>query len=105
MPVVGFFTHSTTMPAGTDRNKSLYQEWAGRCLPAFETAAQNKKYLLVDVFHCQSSATLPIELFIHAKIIPDKNEWKTYKKEMRTHPNKTDFGDAQQFALKMVNLI
>lgn len=105
MPMVGFFTHSTSMPEESEHYKILYHEWAGNCQIAFETTAKDKNCNLIGTFHCQSSAILPIELFIHKKIITDKEEWKIYKKKLRTHPNESDFHNAQQFALKMVESI
>ncbi|UYP44235.1 hypothetical protein NEF87_000520 [Candidatus Lokiarchaeum ossiferum] len=105
LPLVGFFTHSTAMPEVSEHYKKLYDEWAGNCQTAFETTAKDKNCNLIGTFHCQGSAIFPIELFIHSKIITDKEKWKDYKKELRTHPDESDQKKAQQFALRMVEAI
>ncbi len=94
----GFYTHSTTLAEGTERYKQLFKDWAGKCHSVFENTAKDKKIEFLGDFHCQGSASIPIENFIHAEIVKDEEEWNTYKEEMRKHPTQADFDGAKQFA-------
>ena len=101
--LVGFFTHSTNMPDGTERNEELYAQWAGRCIPSFENICKNKDIELLGIFHCQGKASEPIEFFIRQQIITDDEEWAVYLPESRKHPNSTDIENAKKFAKEIVD--
>ncbi|MHA1138399.1 MAG: flavodoxin family protein [Candidatus Thorarchaeota archaeon] len=96
--LVGFFTHSTNMPDDTERNQELYYQWAGRCIPTFENACNDKNTELLGYFHCQGKVSRPIEVFIHQEIITDDDEWSTYLPELRKHPDSNDIENAKKFA-------
>ena len=100
--LVGFFTHSTYMPDGTERNQELYDQWAGRCIPTFENACKDKNIELLGYFHCQGKASKPIEGFIRQQIITDDDEWAVYLPELRKHPNSNDIENAKKFAQEIL---
>jgi len=95
--LAGFFTHATNMP-DTERNKALYAQWAGRCVPSFESPCKSKNIEYLGTFHCQGKASEPIENFIHQQIITDEEEWNEYLPDLRTHPTETDIENAKRFA-------
>ncbi|MFW9917970.1 MAG: flavodoxin family protein [Candidatus Thorarchaeota archaeon] len=99
--VAGFFTHATTMP-DSDRNKELYDQWAGRCIPSFENACSRKNIEYLGTFHCQGKASEPIEQFIHQQIITDEDEWNQYLADLRTHPTASEIEHAERFALDII---
>jgi flavodoxin len=100
--LAGFFTHATNMP-DSKRNKQLYDQWAGRCIPSFEDPCKSKNIEYLGTFHCQGKASEPIEHFIHQEIITDEDEWNEYLPEMRVSPNKNDLENAEKFALDIIN--
>ena len=100
----GFYTHSTVKKDGTTRNDQLFDDWAGKCKPAFEKICKEKNIELVDIFHCQSKASKPIEMFIRLKIIKNRTEWIPYRKDMRQRPNEADFTDAFNFGKALLYL-
>jgi len=102
--LAGFFTHATNMP-DSDRNKELYDQWAGRCIPSFENSCKNKNIEYLGTFHCQGKASEPIEQFIHQQIITYEDEWNQYLPDLRTHPNTTDIENARKFAMKIIEKI
>ena len=93
----GFYTHSTVLPQGSERNKQLFDRWAGKCHEVFEKTANDKKIEFFGDFHCQGSANFFIEKFIHLNIITDKEEWNKFKPMLRKHPTQEDFDNVQQF--------
>lgn len=99
----GFYTHSTALPEGSERNKQLFKDWAGNCHLVFEKTAKEKNIEFLGDFNCQGSASFIIEKFIQAKIVTDKEEWIPFKEEMRKHPTQADLDDAQQFAHNILN--
>jgi len=101
--LAGYYTHSTVLPEGSERNKQLFKDWAGKCHQVFEKTATDKSIEFLGDFNCQGSASIPIENFIHAEIVTDKEEWITYKEEMRKHPTQADLDDVQQFAQNILN--
>lgn len=101
--LAGFYTHSTTLPEGTGRKKQLFKDWAGNCHSVFEKTGKEKNIEFLGDFNCQGSASVPIENFIHAKIVTDEEEWNSYKEEMRKHPTQADLDGAQQFAQKVLD--
>jgi flavodoxin len=100
--LVGFFTHSASMPDTSERNRELYDQWVGRCIPTFENACKNKNIELLGYFHCQGKASEPIEGFIHQEIIPDADEWAKFLPELRKHPDSNDIKDAKKFAQEIL---
>jgi flavodoxin len=101
--LVGFFTHSTNIPDGTERNQELYAQWAGRCIPTFENACKDKHIELTGLFHCQGKASEPIEGFIRQQIITDDDEWAEYLPNLRKHPDSTDIENAKKFAQEIID--
>jgi len=101
--LVGFFTHSTYLPDGSDRRKELYDQWAGRCIPTFENVCKERDIELLGLFHCMGKASPPIEYFIHQEIISDENEWNEYLPELRKHPTSQDIENARKFAKEMID--
>ncbi|MHA2022883.1 MAG: flavodoxin family protein [Candidatus Thorarchaeota archaeon] len=99
--LVGFFTHSTNMPDGTERNQELYNKWAHLCIPTFQNACKNKNIELLGYFHCQGKASEPIEGFIRQEIITDDDEWNEYLPALRKHPDSNDIENAKKFALEI----
>jgi flavodoxin len=96
--LAGFVTHSTYTPEGGDRQRELYEAWAGRCVRSFERASQEKGIEWCGYFSCQGAPSLPIEVFIHHEIVTDAEEWETYVAEVRKHPNEADKEKAREFA-------
>ncbi|NVM37749.1 MAG: flavodoxin domain-containing protein [Candidatus Lokiarchaeota archaeon] len=96
--LAGFFTHSTNPPEGSERNKKLYEKWAGKCHKTFEKFKLKKDIDFNGYFRCQGAPSPPIEKFIHETIFPDDDEWKEYIDEAKKHPNKTDIENAKNFA-------
>jgi flavodoxin len=102
--LVGFFTHATNMP-DCERNRELYDQWAGRCIPSFENACNGKNIDYLGAFHCQGKASEPIEHFIHQEIITNEEEWNQYLPDLRTHPTATDIESAKKFAIDIIDKI
>lgn len=100
--LVGFCTHSTNMPDGTERNQELYDKWAGLCIPTFENTCKDKNIELLGYFHCQGKASEPIEGFIRQEIITDDDEWKEYLPNLRKHPDSNDIENAKKFAMEII---
>ena len=103
--LAGFYTHSTTPPEGSERNKQLFNDWAGLCHKVFDKITKEKKIDFLGDFHCQGKASFLIEKFIHFKIIKEKEEWHATKKEMRLHPTQSDLDNAKEFALNILENI
>jgi len=99
--LAGFFTHATNMP-DSERNRELYDQWAGRCIPSFENPCRSKNIEYLGTFHCQGKASEPIEHFIHQEILTDEDEWNQYLPDLRTHPSANDVEDARKFALRIM---
>ena len=93
----GFYTHSTTLPNGTARNKQLFNDWAGHCEEFFEKTSLDKNIQYLGAFHCQGKASFLIEKFIKYKVINNRKEWKIYKKELRLHPTESELESAKEF--------
>ena len=102
--LVGFFTHATNMP-DSERNQQLYDQWAGRCIPSFESSCETKNIEYLGTFHCQGKASEPIEYFIHQEIITDEEEWNQYLPDLRTHPTAIDIENAEIFVLDILDKI
>jgi len=96
--LAGFATHATYTPGGGERQRGLYEEWAGRCAESFERTSEEKEIELMGYFSCQGAPSPPIEAFIHRVIVTDEEEWEEYVAEVRTHPNEKDMEKAREFA-------
>ena len=101
--LAGFFTHSTNIPDGTERNQKLFDQWAGRCIPTFENTYKDKNIELLGYFHCQGKASEPIEGFIRQEIITDDDEWAVYLPELRKHPDMNDIESAKKFTEEILD--
>lgn len=99
--LAGFFTHATNMP-DSERNRQLFDQWAGRCQPSFEKACEAKNIDFLGIFHCQGKASAPIEHFIHQEIITDEDEWNQYLQDLRKHPTAYDVENAKKYALEIL---
>lgn len=101
--LAGFFTHSTSMPDDTERNRELYDQWAGLCIPTFENVCKNKKIEFLGYFHCRGKANPGIEGFIRQAIITDEDEWNEFLPELRKHPNPNDIENVKKFAQEILD--
>ena len=100
--LAGFFTHATYMPGDSERNTTLFEKWAGKCGPSFETISQEKDIQFLGYFHCMGVPSKPIEWFIHQEIIVSDDEWQEYLPEVRTHPNAEDILNAKKFVKEVL---
>lgn len=98
----GFVTHSTYTPDGGEREKKLYEQWAGKCSGSFEEAAAAKGLVWSGYWSCQGKPSKPIEIFIHRAAIKDPAEWPAYIAETRKHPDAQDEARARAFARGVV---
>ena len=64
----------------------------------FQQASAEKGIDFLGYFSCQGAPSIPIEEFIHANILPDKDEWQEYIQEARKHPDEEDRRQARAFA-------
>lgn len=101
--LAAFVTHSTSMPYGSERNRELYQEWAGKCLPTITQLSEEKGFELLGYFHCQGKPAPEIAQFIHYRIIPEKAEWSEYIEEVNKHPDDDDLKAAGKFAEEILD--
>ena len=101
--LAGFVTHATQMPEGGEREKELYERWAGNCIRTYEQVCKEKQVSFGGYFHCQGAPSAPIEAFIHKEIITEADEWDTYIEEVRPHPDKQDLEEAKGFALRVLD--
>jgi flavodoxin I len=100
--LAGFVTHATCLPEGGDRQRQLYNEWAGKCAPSFEEACKESGISFAGFFSCQGAPSKPIELFIHRAIFKDRDEWMQYIAETRKHPTEKDLENARAFAREII---
>jgi len=98
----GFFTHATYTRNEDGRGGALYEQWAGKCLPSFESACKDKNIEFAGCFNCMGKASAPIEGFIKQEIITDEDEWNEYLPILRTRPDSNDFENARQFAFRLL---
>ncbi|MHA1958102.1 MAG: flavodoxin family protein [Candidatus Thorarchaeota archaeon] len=103
--LAGFFTHATYMSNQEGRGKELYESWAGKCIPTFETTCNSKNIEFLGCFNCQGKANPGIEAFIRQEIIHDNDEWNEYLPELRKHPDSTDIESAKKFALDILGKV
>lgn len=100
--MAGFVTHATKMAEGRERNKELYQRWAGKCLKTFTEVSNEKNLEFLGYFHCKGIPNPPIADFIHQEIILDEEEWEEYKEEIKTHPDEKDLLLAKEFVKEVL---
>ena len=96
--LAGFVTHATYTPEGGDRQREVYEAWAGGCPQSYERASRAKGIQWCGYFSCQGVPSAPIEAFIHQEIVTDAEEWEVYVAEVRQHPNEADKEKAREFA-------
>jgi len=101
--MAGFVTHATKMAEGGERNKELYQRWAGKCVKTFTQVCEEKSIEFLEYFHCKGIPIPPIADFIHQEIILDEEEWEEYKEEIKTHPDEFDLLNAKAFAKSVLS--
>ncbi|KFZ26330.1 MAG: flavodoxin [Candidatus Izimaplasma bacterium HR2] len=101
----GFYTHSTTLSDGTARNKQLFSDWAGHCEEVFKKTSIDNGIQYIGAYHCQGKASFLIEKFIKYKVINNRKEWKTYKKELRLHPTESELISAKEFTKGIIEKI
>jgi hypothetical protein len=70
------------MPESGERQRELYEEWAGKCVESFQRLGQEKGTDLLSYFSCQGAPSPPIEAFIHSAIVTDDDEWRVYLTEV-----------------------
>ena len=102
LSLAGFVTHATHTPEGGERNRELYQQWAGKCSRSFERASEEKGVELLGFFGCQGAPSPQIEVFIHNTILTDQEEWEPYLADVRQRPNAEDIANARAFAREVV---
>ena len=95
--LAGFVTHATYLPEGSEHRHQLHQQWAGKCLPAFEAACEAKGIPFAGYFACQGKPSKLIGMFIHRSIIKDPDEWAEYLPEVKKHPTQEDLEKARAF--------
>ena len=96
--MAGFVTHATYMGEGGDRERELYEEWAGKCIKSFNQVCREKDIDFLGYFHCQGAPIPEIAEFIHRVIVTDKEEWNRYIEEVSKHPDEDDLQKAKEFA-------
>ena len=100
--LAGFCTHATQMPEDGERERELYERWAGNCIRTFHRVSEGKQIAFLGYFHCQGAPSPPIEAFIHNTIVTDDGEWEAYIAGVRAHPDKEDLQKAQEFARQVL---
>ena len=100
--LAGFVTHSTYTPEGGERQRELYEAWAGECARSFERVCREKGPEWCGYFSCQGAPSAPIEVFIHNQIVTEAMEWEEYIEEARKHPTEEDKEKARAFARRVL---
>jgi len=100
--LVGFVTHSTFPPEGSDRRQELYEKWAGKCIQTFQQVSQEKDAEFLGYFHCMGVPTPEIATFIHQEIVVNDDEWDEYIKEVNKHPDEHDIEEARSFTREVL---
>ena len=96
--IAGFVTHATYTDDGGNRERELYDKWAGKCIKSFNQVSQEKNIDFLGYFHCRGAPTPEIADFVHRVIVTDEDEWNKYKEEVNKHPNEEDIQRAKEFA-------
>ena len=100
--LAGFVTHATQMPSQGERQRELYDRWAGHCLPTFFTACKDKGIPFLGYFNCQGKPSPGIADFIHNTIVTEDVEWNAYITEVMKHPDMQDIEDAKDFTQRVL---
>lgn len=103
--LAGFVTHSTYTAEGGDKQRKLYEQWAGRCVSTFEQACAARGLAWSGYFSCQGAPSKLIEIFIRRTVINDPGEWPGYIAETRKHPDAQDEARARAFARGVIERI
>jgi flavodoxin len=101
--IAGFYTHSTFLPEGEEKNIKLSEEWSGNCSKTFEKLEEEKNVNFKGYYRCQGKPTPGIERFIHESIIKDEEEWTVFIKELKKHPSQSDIDNAKKFAQNILS--
>jgi len=96
--MAGFVTHATYTDEGGNRERELYDKWAGKCIKSFNQVSQEKNIDFLGYFHCQGAPTPEIAEFIHRVIVTDEEEWNKYEEEVNKHPTEEDIQRVKGFA-------
>ncbi len=100
--LAGFVTHASYTPEGGDREQQVHETWASRCALSLRQASREKGFEFLGYFGCQGAPSPPIEQFIHTHIVTDEDEWQTYVREVRQHPDEDDLRRARAFARQVL---
>ncbi len=102
--LAGFVTHAAQMPEEGDRERMLYEKWAGNCIRTFQRISKEKQITFLGYFHCQGVPSAPIEAFIHSTIITEDEAWAKYSANVRGHPNEGDLQAVKAFTRQVITL-
>jgi len=100
--LAGFVTHASYTLEGGEYEKSMYEQWAGKCSKSFESFAHDNKIKLLGFLNCMGIPSPAIEKFIHDSIVTEEKEWDKYIEEIVKHPNETDIENAKNFAKEIL---
>lgn len=100
--MAGFVTHATYTGEGGNRERELYEAWAGKCIKSFNRVSQEKNIDFLGYFHCQGAPIPEIAEFVHRVIVTDEDEWEKYIEEVNKHPTEEDIQRAKEFARNVV---
>jgi flavodoxin len=101
--LAGFVTHSTFTPERGERERALYERWAGKCIRSYRQTSEEKQIHFLGYFGCMGVPTPGIAAFIRNTIIPDGDEFQAYMAEVRKHPDEEDLRNARAFARKVLS--
>jgi flavodoxin I len=102
--LAGFFTHSTWTPEQNEHGQAFFDRWASKCIDSFESVSEEKRIDFRGYYHCQGAPCPPIQAFIRNAITKSDDEWETYIREARKHPNQEDLEKAKDFARKVMSI-
>lgn len=103
--LAGFVTHASYTSEGGKYEKSMYEQWAGKCIKSFESFAHTNNIKLLGFFNCMGIPSPPIEKFIHDQIVTDEEQWSIYMEIIKKHPDENDLANAREFARKILEQI
>jgi len=100
--LAGFVTHATYKEEGDERERAIYERWAGKCIKSFHQISREKNVEFLGFFNCQGKPTPEIAEFIHQVIVTEEDDWTEYIEEVNKHPNEDDIQKAKAFARNVV---
>ncbi|MCE7747142.1 MAG: hypothetical protein GPJ51_02015 [Candidatus Heimdallarchaeota archaeon] len=103
--LAGFVTHASYTSEAGEYEKSMYEQWAGKCIKSFESFAHNNNIKFLGFFNCMGIPSPPIEKFIHDQIVTDKEQWSIYLEIIKKHPDENDLANAREFARAILGQI